>query len=115
MQIWVFHYFWSSSNWLKYKSNPRTPHYPITHYLTLLPCIHEVLDFIPPSTMPKTSLEIHAHVIALHIKQWSCHTTTMKLGTTPSTIGHIIKRYETTWKLEDKGRSRHPYDLSSHD
>ena len=58
--------------------------------------------------MPKTSLEICAHVIALHTKQRNCHTIAKKLGTTPSTINCIIKHYKAMRKLEDKGRSGCP-------
>ena len=43
--------------------------------------------------MPVNSLEIRAHVIALHTELQSCHTIAKKLGTTPSTISRIIKRF----------------------
>ena len=39
----------------------------ITNWLTLLLCIHKVLDSISPSTMSKTSLVSHAHVIILQL------------------------------------------------
>lgn len=42
--------------------------YVVTHSLTLLFCIHEP-KIAQNSTMPKIPLEIHAHVIALHVEQ----------------------------------------------
>ena len=79
-------------------------------------CIHKVLGSIPPSTMLKTSLEIRAHIIALHVEQQNCHIKARKLGTIPSTIGRIIKHYHgATRKLKDKGRIGHPQILSERD
>lgn len=65
--------------------------------------------------MSKTPLEIHAHAIALHTKQQSCHIIANKLGTTTSIISHIIKCYGATWKLEDKRRLGHPHILNERD
>ena len=61
--------------------------------------------------MPINSLEICAHVIALHTEQQSCHTIAKKLGTTPSTINHIKVdtpihdniRELVTWECKEHG------------
>lgn len=54
-------------------------------------------------------------VIALHSEQQLCHTIARKLGATPSTISPIIECCKATWKLVDKGRFKHPHNLSQRD